>query len=91
MRGVNVLHISTVIADAMIAGSHLGNFRECTPEELEALGYIWHSPAECSAHELREARGWGQGKLHVLTVYRLDVVVIKTDLVWHMPNLRDTP
>lgn len=59
----------------------MGNFGEGIPEELEVLGYIWHNPAECSAHELRETRSWGRGKLHVPTVYRLAVVVIKTDLV----------
>lgn len=58
----------------------MGNFGEGIPEELEVLGYTWHNPAECSAHELRETRRWVRGKLLVPTVYRFDVVVIKTDL-----------
>lgn len=88
---MTVLQISSLGAGVVIAGPHLGNFGEGTPEELEAPGCAWSSPAECSAHELRGTEGRGWGKLHTPTVYRLDVIVIKTDSVWHMPYLSDTP
>ena len=54
---VNVLHIPSLKAGVVIAELHLGNFGEGTPEELEALGYVWHSPVKCSVHELRKTEG----------------------------------
>lgn len=44
-EGVNGLLISTLIIDAVTAESHMENFGEDTPEELEPQGYIWHSPS----------------------------------------------
>lgn len=87
------MHISSLGIGVVIAGQHLGNFGEPFPHppELEALGHVWHSPAECSAYELRETEGWRWGKLHAPTIYKFDVVVIKTDLVWQVPYLSDIP
>ena len=92
-----VFPISPLGAGAVMARMYLGNFREGAPEKLKLTWYIPCDLTRASwpwAHfvefrwaweRLGDRVGWseGRGKIHIPTVYRLDDVAIKIDLVWY--------